>query len=353
MYNRIKSFKLCHFTICGLAVLCCTFLSSFAFAVDMSPNVHPIWTNATSDCSFHVSQNSTTYTQEVFNNTQNFISIDNIYCTFPAGMSSKDTYAVVSFMSDNIDNNDSLDAGFRAVNAQTTSNTNAKYGVVGVEVSRFSNTSSRIDVYLYGEGQNNTSNATIVRLYNPNNSNEIFYLQPRERLSVSGYSFWVADGQTNYSSAIGSISSQIGGLSSGVSSTNSKLDDVNDNLSDLKSSQQQSNDDANARYQDEKDTTYDEANNGKDDMESAFSLPSLLNPLNTWKYYFTENACSVNIPIIASWLHAPSNTYTSWWCSSDTLRGIRSTLTGVLSLAGVIVVFTFAFKWLRTNNGED
>lgn len=138
-----------------------------------------------------------------------------------------------------------------------------------------------------------------------------------------------------------------------LDTTNNKLDTLNISINDLKSAQEQANEDANDRYQDEKDTINDNANQGKEDSESLGGINlSILNPLNAWKDYFS-NGCSVSIPIIAGWIHSPSSTYTSWWCTSSTLTGVKSVLTGVLSIVGVMIVFGFAFKWLRTNNGED
>lgn len=184
------------------------------------------------------------------------------------------------------------------------------------------------------------------------------------QFSVQNWFLW-SSGSTTYDdtdviNAINNVRTSINNVYNAVGTTNNKLDDTNDKLDDLneiantlKNSQEQANQDANDRYQDEKDTINDNAQQGQEQSESLGGINlSILNPLNAWKNYFT-NGCSVNIPIIAGWIHSPSSTYTSWWCTNSTLSGVKSVLTGVISIVGVMIVFGFAFKWLRTNNGED
>lgn len=157
----------------------------------------------------------------------------------------------------------------------------------------------------------------------------------------------------NLRTSVNNVYNALGTTNNKLDDTNSKLDDLNEIAETLRDSQDQANQDANDRYQDEKDTIDDNANQGKEDSESLGGIDlSLLNPISSWKDIF-RNGCSVSIPIISGWLHAPSSTYTSWWCSTDTLLNIKGTLTVIGSIAGIMIVFGFAFKWLRTNNGED
>lgn len=173
---------------------------------------------------------------------------------------------------------------------------------------------------------------------------------------ILNYAVWSREAFAT-SDDIAAVTSAVNSMKTAINNkldtTNNKLDTLNISVNDLKAAQEQANQDAQDRYDDEKQNIQDNANQGKEDSESLGEITlSLLNPLNSWKNLFS-NGCSVNIPIIAGWLNAPQSSYTSWWCSTSTLSNIKSVLTGVLSIVGVMIVFGFAFKWLRTNQGED
>lgn len=177
------------------------------------------------------------------------------------------------------------------------------------------------------------------------------------QFNAVGYTVWskapAAASSSDIEAVTNAVNSMKNTINNKLDTTNNKLDAVKNALNDLQALQEQANQDAQDRYEDEKQTIEDNANQGKEDSESLGGISlSLLNPLNAWKNLFS-NGCSVNIPIIASWLNAPQSSYTSWWCSTSTLSNIKSVLTGVLSIVGVMIVFGFAFKWLRTNQGED
>lgn len=74
---------------------------------------------------------------------------------------------------------------------------------------------------------------------------------------------------------------------------------------------------------------------------------SFLNPFAPLFTMFTESNTCANIPIIAGMLHAEESTYCSWF-SSET-RGI---LTPVLGIAGMMLVFGFAVRWLGASSGN-
>lgn len=176
------------------------------------------------------------------------------------------------------------------------------------------------------------------------------------RFVAASFTIWSpsnAASSSDVEAVTNAVNSMKTAINNKLDTTNNKLDTLNVSINDLKAAQEQANDDANDRYEDEKNEINTNANQGKEDSESLGNISlSLLNPLNAWKNYFT-NGCSVNIPIIAGWINSPSTTYSSWWCTDSKLQGIKSVLTGVLSIVGVMIVFGFAFKWLRTNNGED
>lgn len=172
-----------------------------------------------------------------------------------------------------------------------------------------------------------------------------------------GYTVWQKASNYDYTDDITAVKNAVNSMKTSIENkldtTNTKLEAVKSALNDLKGLQEQANQDAQDRYDDEKQTIEDNATQGQTDSGTVANISlSLLNPLNSWKDYFS-NGCSVSIPIIASWINAPTSTYTSWWCSTQTLTNVKSVLTGVISIIGVMVVFGFAFRWLRTNNGED
>lgn len=172
-----------------------------------------------------------------------------------------------------------------------------------------------------------------------------------------GYSIWSKASNTDYTDDIAAVKNAVNSMKTSIenklNTTNNKLDAISEALEDTKALQEQANQDAQDRYDDEKQTIQDNADSGQQAMEdlqnnTSFSVP---NPLSIWFGYFT-NGCSTSIPTIASWLNAPSSTYTSWWCTSSKLQAVRNSSTTVLSVIGVCLVFGFCIKWLRTNQGE-
>lgn len=216
-----------------IPVLAILLMSHNVFAVQMAPNVHPIWTNATPDCTFYTPDGSTFY-NDLFNGTTNFLSVSYISCAVPAGLQSKNTYAVYSFVLDNIPNNDSLDAGFRAVKARHGSGGNGGWGVIGYNLESMSSNGVKIDIYLYGENTN-TAAGTVI-FYNSYNSNELLYFQPKERLTTSGASYWqvdTTDFEYNYTDVLNQINSKLGNVNSGITNIRNGVNSINEKLDDL------------------------------------------------------------------------------------------------------------------------
>lgn len=216
-----------------IPVLAILLMSHNVSAVQMAPNVHPIWTNATPDCTFYTPDGSTFY-NDLFNGTTNFLSVSYISCGVPAGLQSKNTYAVYSFVLDNIPNNDSLDAGFRAVKARHGSGGNGGWGVIGYNLESMSSNGVKIDIYLYGENTNTTSGTVI--FYNSYNSSELLYFQPKERLTTSGASYWqvdTTDFEYNYTDVLNQINSKLGNVNSGITNIRDGVNSINEKLDDL------------------------------------------------------------------------------------------------------------------------
>lgn len=138
-----------------------------------------------------------------------------------------------------------------------------------------------------------------------------------------------------------------------INSQSSTLNSINSGISDLRSAQEQANDDANDRYEDEKQTIQDNGDQAQDDMDDFTSSASfsLGNPIAGIFNYFVDT-CTVQIPTISSWLGSTETSVTSWWCKTQKLQTIRTTVTTILSFTGVLLTFGFLIRWLRTNQGE-
>lgn len=142
---------------------------------------------------------------------------------------------------------------------------------------------------------------------------------------------------TDYSSAISSINSNI-------NSTNSKLDTVNRSLNDVNNNLEQANDDANDRYQDEKDTI---SQNGDDAVDSwqdnaenlSFDAPTFL---FGWLWSLGSVEDCVDISVLASLIHSPETTYCTWYPTS-----IRSIISPIINLFIVCLLSGFIISWLK------
>lgn len=171
-----------------------------------------------------------------------------------------------------------------------------------------------------------------------------------------GYTIWskapAAASASDVEAVANAVNSMKNTISNKLDTTNNKLDAVKSALDDLQALQEQANDDAQDRYEQEKAEEQEREEQGQADSEQAQSMFnfSVLNPFAPIFNMFSSS-CSVNIPIIAGWLNAPSTTYTSWWCTSSKLQNIKSTLTPVFSIAVAMLIFGFVINWLR-NNGS-
>lgn len=349
-----------------LLLLAVTFIlsasfASPAFAVDMSPNVHPIWANATPTCAFYNTYASSggQWINNSFSNnstTQDVTySIGKINCDYPAQLSTKNTYAVYSFRIDNFNYNDSADSGLLGVKADTSLDS-AKFGVIGVNLSAMGSTGYQFDVYLYGQVAN--LNGGTIHLYNPLNADEIFYLKPRERVTFVGASYWQvttdADFEYDYRDVLSAISTKINNIDSNVSNIRTgiwnvrdAINETNSKLDDLIDAQEQANDDANDRYQDEKDTIDNNASDAQDTANNADFSFTVGNPLTTWLGLFTGSNC-VSIPTIASWIHSNETSVCSPWSSS-----VRDVTTPIISVLSGTILFGFIVRWLNGSSFNE
>lgn len=69
-------------------------------------------------------------------------------------------------------------------------------------------------------------------------------------------------------------------------------------------------------------------------------------PFRNFFEAFSDSQQCVSIPIIGGMLHNPNTQYCSWWSDN-----IRSVLTPVFSLAGVMILTGLIVHWLKGYNG--
>ena len=122
----------------------------------------------------------------------------------------------------------------------------------------------------------------------------------------------------------------------------SQLNQLHNDIGGLRGAQEQANDDANDRYEDEKNTINDSVDGASDEADtmdtSGFTFG---NPLATWFGMFSNNQC-VSIPKLKSWLHGTESQVCTPW-SSD----VRSNLTPVASVLSIMVAFGLLIHWLK------
>lgn len=71
-------------------------------------------------------------------------------------------------------------------------------------------------------------------------------------------------------------------------------------------------------------------------------------PFRNFFQAFTDSTSCVSVPIIGGMLHNPNATYCSWWSPN-----IRSVLTPVFSLAGLMILTGLIMHWLGTYHGSE
>ena len=145
-------------------------------------------------------------------------------------------------------------------------------------------------------------------------------------------------------STLNTVNNSLNSINGLIGNTNNKLDDLLDGMGDLKTLQEDANDDANARYQDEKDTINNAANDAENNVSSqdfSFTLP---NPFQAWFGGFSDNEC-VDIPNLAQWLHSNETHICTPW--PGTVRTVVTTVTTGLCM---LLLFNFIINWVKKND---
>lgn len=179
---------------------------------------------------------------------------------------------------------------------------------------------------------------------------------PGISINIQRVTVWEPIGDVDLSQVI----ARINAVNNNISTLNGKIDTTNSNLTtliekaeDLADAQQQLADQQQEQYENEKQEEAEreqQQQQQSSDAQGVFNF-SVLNPFSGLFGLF-NSSCSVNIPILASWIHSPTNVYTSWWCSDSNLSGIRNTLTPVFGIASMMLLFGFVVRWLSHNSGD-
>ena len=171
-----------------------------------------------------------------------------------------------------------------------------------------------------------------------------------------GYTIW-SPANPATSSDVEAVTSAVNSMKNAINSkldtTNNKLDTLDISINDLKQAQEDYNQQQQQQYEDEKQEESDREDNisgSSEDAQGMFNF-NVLNPFSGLFGLFSSS-CSVNIPILSSWIHSPTSSYPSWWCQNSTMSNIKDTLTPVFGMASMMLLFGFVVRWLSNNSGD-
>lgn len=174
---------------------------------------------------------------------------------------------------------------------------------------------------------------------------------------ISITDFWM-DITTTSSSSTVTIVNSINSVNQNISVLNGKIDDLNDgidtlnsSIEDLRSDTQaqteaieQGNDDAQARWEQDREdlqNTADDISSSTQEQGSLIGIPSV-NPFSALWDLFNPPISCVNIPIIAGLLHSNSTVYCSWFSSS-----VREVVTPVVGISSMMLLFGLFVRWVQ------
>lgn len=347
--------KIAFISLLFLTVLLSSFLPSNASAVQLGIDVEPNWVQYTFQPYWTYTSSGdvgykTGYELALGANAgANFVfSVNKVRLQVPANMAlNKGGYLVYSFKLDNFQLNDSIDGNFISACVVNQGTLNSSVHVLDVEYQSLASTGYLVNVYLTNNNAiEGSSSVRYFEISSCSGSNELLYLKPAERIIFTEANFYKLKSNTDYSGSINDVKNAINSLNTKLGTTNGKIDDVKNEIK--KQSDQQKN-----QYESEKEEEgqrEEDMNGQAEDAQGLFNF-NVLNPFSGLFGLFS-NSCSVSIPILSSWIHAPSSTYSSWWCANDTMTNIKNTLTPVFGIASMMLLFGFVVRWLSHNSGD-
>lgn len=346
--------KIAFISLLFFTVLLSSFLpSNSAHADVLSIGVSPKWTNWMASWQYYVNiSNSGVFTwgtsssNTVVAASDGSLRVKKIRFNLPNGLVLVSGDYITAEMVYNLeDSNNSNDMIFGAMKSDTSG-----IGLIDVTANRGSNAMGTIKFTFKVEDTirvtNTTTFVTVGSSRGGDNFNIFWFNEPKGYLQGSVVNFYGTRTSTDYTGGINDLKNGVNNLNSKLGTTNQKLDDVKNEIKNQ--SEQQQN-----QYESEKEEEgqrEEDMNGQSEDAQGIFNF-NVLNPFSGLFGLFS-NSCSVSIPILASWIHAPSSTYTSWWCANDTMTNIKNTLTPVFGIASMMLLFGFVVRWLSHNSGD-
>lgn len=144
--------------------------------------------------------------------------------------------------------------------------------------------------------------------------------------------------------AINRVNATLNTVNGTLNTINGALGNIQNNTSDLLDSQNQANQDANDRYQDEKDTINNATSDAQDEVNNSDFSFGVPNTLDAFFRSFSDSNC-VNIPNLATWLHSNETRVCSPWPLV-----VKNTMTPIVTGVFALVLTAFFVHWLKTND---
>lgn len=131
-------------------------------------------------------------------------------------------------------------------------------------------------------------------------------------------------------------------------SINSQTTILNNSIESLRDSQDQANNDAQARWEADKEEEAEREEaiqDSADEMSGVFNF-NIRNPFTAFLALFTDGGSCVSIPIIAGMVHSENTLYCPWFSAQT-----RNILTPVITLVASVLLIGFVVGWL--NSGDS
>lgn len=220
-------------------------------------------------------------------------------------------------------------------------NNSSTWDMIGYEFEDLNTGTGKLSL-LFKAKNNNISFSTILR---GNNGGWIFGLQPGDRVAGVNYTVYALNNSNAGSDSIVNAINSQPNYSNSLNTINNNIGSVNNNINDLKDSQDKANQDANNRYEDEKNTTIDNGDSANsswtDNTDNLkFDAPT---GLFSWLWSVGTTEDCVAIPVLSSLIHAHTSHYCSWWPTS-----FRSIASPIINIFIVMFLTGFIIRWLRS-----
>lgn len=200
-----------------------------------------------------------------------------------------------------------------------------------------------VHIILMAEGQVNANEPIILGSSFCNDissciQNVIWFREEKAQVRGNGLTLYAMEG-----SGADAIVNAINNNNS-TAAVNSARDAIVGAINQQIAEQEQANQDANDRYEDEKQTMQDDVDGASDTADTMDSSGfSISNPFSGWLSLFSDDNC-VDIPTLAGWIHSNETRICTPWQNH---ANIRPYTTPVVSVLSITVVFGLIVHWLK------